>query len=51
MDLQYCYATLESIACVRGYCYHFRTTAPLPVEETKQFVYIGVDPLCVFSGN
>src|SRR5689334_21874497 len=43
--------TLESISCLRGYCYHFRTTAPLPVRETEQFVYIRVDPWCVFRGS
>ena len=43
--------TLESISCVRGYCYHVRTTAPRPVGKTEQFVCIRVDPLCVFRGS
>jgi hypothetical protein len=42
MELQCCYTTLESISCLRGYCYHFRTAAPLPVEETERDMYIRV---------
>ena len=34
--------TLESISCLRGYCYHFRDTAPLPVGETERCMYIRV---------
>ena len=42
MELQCCYTTLESISCLRGYCYHFRAAAPLPAEETERGMYIKV---------
>lgn len=40
MELQRCYTTLESISCLRGYYYHFRAAAPLPVENTERGMYI-----------